>query len=110
MPEVTRRLINLLFPAILLVFVALYLLSLTAGNEPELALFRSGGASVLLAVLARLGIRIVESGVLKPEAREVPTLQPATVESDAASSDLAAEANPTSNAVELSDRAQGEKE
>jgi hypothetical protein len=88
MPEVTRRLINLVFPAILLVFVALYVLSLGAGNAPELAMFRAGGASVLLAVLARLGIRIIENGALKADRPDdVATVQPTPLDGSADSAD-----------------------
>jgi len=57
--EVKWHLTTLLFPAILLVFVALYVTSLSAGTEPEVALFRAGGASVVLAVLGRVAVGIL---------------------------------------------------
>lgn len=60
MPELTRHLINLLFPAILLIFVTLYVVALLAGLEPELALFRASGAAALLAILGRLATNILE--------------------------------------------------
>lgn len=64
--EMKWRLTTILFPAILLVFVALYVTSLTAGSEPEVALFRAGGASVVLAVLGRVAV-----GILGDDARLV---------------------------------------
>jgi hypothetical protein len=57
--EVKWRLTTLIFPAILLLFVALYVTSLSAGVEPEVALFRAGGASVVLAVLGRVAVGIL---------------------------------------------------
>ena len=57
--ELTYKLTMLIFPAILLVFVALYVSSLASGIDPEVGLFRAGGASLVLAVLARLAVGIV---------------------------------------------------
>ena len=49
----------LIFPSILLVFVALYVTSLASGVEPEVGLFRAGGVSLVLAVLARVAVGIL---------------------------------------------------
>jgi len=64
--ELRWRLTTLLFPSILLVFVAFYVATLAAGVEPELALFEAGGASLVLAVLARIAV-----GILGDETRLV---------------------------------------
>ena len=57
--ELRYRLTMLIFPSILLVFVALYVTSLGAAIEPEVSLFRAGGAAVILAVLARVAVGIL---------------------------------------------------
>src|SRR5687768_15823519 len=48
--ELKYRLTLLLFPSILLIFVALYVSSLASGAEPEISLLYAGGASVVLAI------------------------------------------------------------
>ena len=53
------KLTTLIFPSILLLFVALYVTSLASGVEPEFALLRAGGASVVLAVLGRVAVSIL---------------------------------------------------
>jgi hypothetical protein len=72
--ELKYRLTVLLFPSILLVFVALYVSSLTSGAEPEMALLLAGGASVILAVLARIGIGILASDHHTLSDREIVAL------------------------------------
>ena len=57
--EMKYRLTLMLFPSILLVFVALYVTSLASGVAPEMGLLQAGGASVVLAVLARVAISIL---------------------------------------------------
>jgi hypothetical protein len=57
--ELKYRLTLFLFPSILLVFVALYVTSLASGVPPEMGLLRAGGASVVLAILARVAISIL---------------------------------------------------
>jgi hypothetical protein len=57
--EMRYRMTVMIFASILLVFVALYVTSLAAGIEPEVALFRAGGACVVLAVLARVAVGII---------------------------------------------------
>ena len=57
--ELKWRLTSILYPSILLIFVALYVSSLASGIEPEIALLRSGGASLVLAVLARVAVGII---------------------------------------------------
>jgi hypothetical protein len=61
MGEPARALGGLLLPAILIIFLGLYVLGLTSGLEPELALLRSGLAGVILAVLGRLGVAVLDS-------------------------------------------------
>lgn len=56
-----QRLAEALLPAVLLAFVALYLLGLAAGIEPELALGRAGGIALVLAVLARIARGVLDS-------------------------------------------------
>lgn len=68
--ELKYRLTLFLFPSILLVFVALYVTSLASGVAPELGLLRAGGASVVLAILARVAI-----GILGDDTRTVLTEQ-----------------------------------
>lgn len=60
--ELKYRLTLLLFPSILLIFVALYVSSLASGAEPEISLLYAGGASVVLAILARAAVGIVGDG------------------------------------------------
>jgi hypothetical protein len=72
--ELKYRLTLLLFPSILLVFVALYVANLTAGAEPEMALLQAGGASMILAVLARVAIGIVASDQHRLSDREIVAL------------------------------------
>ena len=57
--EVKWRLTTLVFPSVLLVFVALYVTSLAAGSQPEVALLLAGGAGVVLAVLGRVAVSIL---------------------------------------------------
>src|SRR4051794_38035078 len=57
--ELKYKLTMLLFPAILLVFVALYVSSLASGIDPEVGLFRAGGAALVLAVIGRVAIGII---------------------------------------------------
>lgn len=57
--ELKWRLTSVLYPSILLIFVALYVSSLASGTEPEMALLRAGGASLVLAVLARVAVGII---------------------------------------------------
>jgi hypothetical protein len=57
--ELKYKLTMLIFPAILLVFVALYVSSLASGIDPEVGLFRAGGACLVLAVLARVAVGII---------------------------------------------------
>ena len=57
--ELKWRLTSVLYPSILLIFVALYVSSLASGTEPEMALLQSGGASLVLAVLARVAVGII---------------------------------------------------
>jgi hypothetical protein len=64
--ELKYKLTMLLFPAILLVFVALYVASLASGIDPEVGLFRAGGISLVLAIIGRMAI-----GILGDETRLV---------------------------------------
>jgi hypothetical protein len=64
--ELKYKLTMMLFPAILLVFVALYVASLASGIDPEVGLFRAGGVALVLAVLGRAAI-----GILGDETRLV---------------------------------------
>jgi hypothetical protein len=64
--ELKYKLTMMLFPAILLVFVALYVASLASGIDPEVGLFRAGGVSLVLAIIARMAI-----GILGDETRLV---------------------------------------
>ncbi|MGE3272340.1 MAG: hypothetical protein AB7P40_26565 [Chloroflexota bacterium] len=57
--ELKWRLTMILYPSILLIFVALYVSSLAAGTAVEMALLQSGGASLVLAVLARVAVGII---------------------------------------------------
>ena len=64
--ELKWILTSYLFPSIILVFVALYVTSLASGMQPEMALLWSGGASVVLAILARAAV-----GILGDDSRHV---------------------------------------
>ena len=57
--EMKWKLTTLFLPSVMLLFVALYVTSLSAGIEPEFALLRAGGASVVLAVLGRVAVGIL---------------------------------------------------
>lgn len=57
--EMRWRLTMLLFPAILLVFVALYVSAIASGVEPEIGLLWAGGASIVLAMLGRAAVSIL---------------------------------------------------
>ncbi|MCC7370289.1 MAG: hypothetical protein IT306_17830 [Chloroflexi bacterium] len=57
--ELKWRLTSILYPSILLIFVALYVSGLVSGVEPEMALLSAGGASLVLAVLARVAVGII---------------------------------------------------
>jgi hypothetical protein len=57
--EIKYKLTVMLFPSILLIFVALYVTSLANKVEPEVALFWAGGASLVLAILARVAVGIL---------------------------------------------------
>ena len=64
--EMSWKLTAIVYPAVLLVFVALYVTSLSAGAQPEIALLQAGGAGMVLAVLGRLAV-----GILGDDARFV---------------------------------------
>jgi hypothetical protein len=55
----TWKLTAIVYPAVLLIFVALYVTSLSAGAQPEIALLQAGGVGVVLAVLGRLAVGIL---------------------------------------------------
>jgi hypothetical protein len=57
--EIKYKLTVMLFPSILLIFVALYVTSLANKVEPEVALFWAGGAGLVLAILARAAVGIL---------------------------------------------------
>jgi len=61
MPEPSQKLVNLLFAALLFVFLGLYIAGIAAGVEPEIAMLRAGAASVALAVVGRFTLRMIES-------------------------------------------------
>ncbi|HWP29568.1 MAG TPA: hypothetical protein VNM50_08510 [Chloroflexota bacterium] len=62
--------LRLLFPFILTVFVALYVVGLLVGTAPEIALLRAGAAGVLLAALGRLARGLLDAA---PAASNVVT-------------------------------------
>ena len=57
--ELKWKLTMMVLPAVMLVFVALYVTCLAANVQPEVALFQAGGASVVLAVLGRVAVGIL---------------------------------------------------
>ena len=57
--ELKWKLTTLILPSVMLLFVALYVSSLSSGVEPEFALLRAGGVSVVLAVLGRAAVSIL---------------------------------------------------
>lgn len=61
--------LRLLFPFILTVFVALYVVGLLVGTAPEIALLRAGTAGVLLAALGRLARGLLDAAPAAPNAR-----------------------------------------
>ena len=63
---------GLLYPAVLLAFLALYVTSLLAGTPPELALLRSGGAGLCLALVGRLVLHVLEHNPIRSEAEPGP--------------------------------------
>ena len=61
MSEPSHKLVNMLFPALLLVFLGLYIADLGSGLEPELAMLRAGVTSVVLALIGRFAIGLLEN-------------------------------------------------
>ena len=61
MPEPSQMLVNLLFAALLFVFLGLYVAGIAASVEPEIAMLRAGAASLALAVVGRLTLHMIES-------------------------------------------------
>lgn len=59
MADRADRLTGWLLPAILVIFLGLYVLGIRSGMEPEMSLVQSGGAVAVLAVLARMAIAVV---------------------------------------------------
>ncbi len=57
--ELKWKLTTLILPSVMLLFVALYVSNLSSGVEPEFALLRAGGVSVVLAVLGRAAVSIL---------------------------------------------------
>jgi hypothetical protein len=72
MIELRGDLATLLRPAVLIAFVALYVLGLASGSEPESALLRAILAGLVLAVLGRVALAILERA---PEPSEPRTGQ-----------------------------------
>ena len=58
---------GLLFPAVAVVFLTLYVLALQAGVEPEIALLRAGLAAIALAGLGRASQWILTSAPVQPQ-------------------------------------------
>lgn len=67
--DAIARLRNVLLPLVLLIFLSLYVLGLTAGIEPEIALLRAGAAGIVLALLARAALWIL---AIPPRQRPAP--------------------------------------
>jgi hypothetical protein len=80
--------LRLLFPFILTVFVALYVVGLLVGTAPEIALLRAGTAGVLLAALGRLARGLLDAAPAAPNRAAEP--RPAGQHLDAAIGDEAA--------------------
>ena len=57
--EMKWKLTTLVLPSVMLIFVALYVTTLSSGTDPEIALLRAGGVSVVLAVLGRVAVGIL---------------------------------------------------
>jgi hypothetical protein len=57
---------GLLFPAVAVVFLMLYVVAIQAGVEPEIALLRAGIAGVVLAGLGRVSQSILMSAPVEP--------------------------------------------
>jgi hypothetical protein len=60
MTELQRDPRGALLPLILSAFIALYVVGLLSGAEPETALLRAGGAGLLLAALGRAGSTLLD--------------------------------------------------
>ncbi len=67
-----RSLTDYLFPLVLVVFLALYVLGLAAGSAPEMALLRATGGGLALAVLGRVARGILEAAPTPAPARVQP--------------------------------------
>jgi hypothetical protein len=59
MADLAESLLDWLLPGIIIVFLALYVVSIRSGLEPEMALVHAGGAGAVLAVLGRLAVAVV---------------------------------------------------
>ena len=62
-----ESLLGWLLPGILITFLGLYVMSIRAGMQPEVALVQSGAAGALLAGVARVAVAVVS--VNPPETR-----------------------------------------
>ena len=83
----SRRLADLLFPALLFVFLGLYVAGILAGVEPEMAMLRAAAASIVLAFVGRFATGILE---------DLPNAVPAKHETP----------DPDSSGVEIAQREQ----
>jgi hypothetical protein len=72
-----RQAAEYLFPAVLVTFVVLYTAGLLWGVEPELALARAAGVTVLLAIAGRIAQSVLDSPSLDAEP-EPEAVEPAT--------------------------------
>ena len=61
MAELSDQFRRLAFSTIAIVFLALYVMCLASGLEPETALLRSGLAAGILAVLSRVAVWLLEA-------------------------------------------------
>lgn len=59
MIPLAERVLGWLLPAILITFLALYVMAIRSGVEPETALLQSGAAGALLAVVGRAAVAVI---------------------------------------------------
>lgn len=81
MSEPSRSLVSLLYPALLFVFLGLYVAGIAVGVEPEIAMLRAGLAGIVLAFVGRFATGMLDNlppPVPVEEENRTPNPQPPT--------------------------------
>jgi hypothetical protein len=107
MADLAESLLGWLLPGIIIAFLALYVVSLRSGMEPEMALAYAGGAGAALAVLGRLAVAVVSVERRTPEPIDVMASSTLTQGPDDDAVEVSAEAQVDSQSGEQQHEAVG---